>query len=135
MAGGRSQRHKVLYQGVASNGETEASGVGGGDIGASPAVTSLAPSSIPYGTPQLTVGVVGTGFTEDSVITWNGVDVATTMVDDKLLQTIVDPSVEGVAHSVPVGVHNGNLYSGTKPFSFVAPGADAELDDEDFERS
>ena len=122
MAGGRSQRHKVLYQGVASNGENVASGVGGGDTGESPAITSLAPTNIPYGTPQLIVGVVGTGFTTDTAIIWRGADVPTTFQDDKLVQFTVDPSVESVAHTEQVGVHNGNLYSNTKPFSFVAPG-------------
>lgn len=124
MAGGRSQRHKVLYQGVASNGETEASGVGGGDTGESPAITSVAPTSIPYGTPQLTVGVVGTGFTAETAVVWRGADVPTTMVDDKLVQFMVDPSIESVAHTEQVSVHNGNLYSNTKTFSFVAPGAE-----------
>jgi len=118
MAGGRSQRHKVLYQGVASNGETEASGVGGGDIGASPAVTSLSPATIVAGTPQLTVGIVGTGFTPDSVVLWDGDDQPTTFQDDRFLQITVDPSVEGPG-THQVGVRTGNLYSGTKPFTFT----------------
>jgi len=120
MAGGRSQRHKVLYQGVASNGESEASGVGGGDLGPSPSVSSLSPNTAVVGSPQLTLDVAGANFTASTVIVWNGGDEPTTFVDAGLVQTIVDPSTASGPAVVPVGVRTGSLSSNTLPFSFTA---------------
>jgi predicted RecA/RadA family phage recombinase len=74
----------------------------GGGSGAT--VTSVAPATAVCGGPDLTLHVSGTGFTESSVILFNGGEEPTTYVSATELTTLVKPSLAVNPVVVPVSV-------------------------------
>jgi len=75
-----------------------------------PTLTTLAPATAVHATAPLTMTCTGTGFTTETVVTFGGVDLATTFVSATSVTCTVDPT-NAVAGTVPVTVHNGPLIS------------------------
>jgi len=60
-------------------------------LGAQPQVTSLSPGTIPSDAESVLLTVVGSGFTSQSLIMWNGNALQTTFIDSHHLQTLITP--------------------------------------------
>src|SRR4249919_699553 len=91
-----------------------------------PKITELSPSECTIGDASFTLSVLGTGFTDESKITFAGNDEPTTREGDALT-TGVDMDYWHGPDVVPVTVKNGSLVSNTLDFTFhAAPEADAE---------
>lgn len=86
-----------------------------------PIVTSLEPATAVIGDPSFDIHVIGTGFTPDSVIVFNGFDEPTTFVSDTELTTGVNMPLWQAPAVVPVSVRNGNLVSEALNFEFTNP--------------
>jgi len=87
--------------------------------GSAPMVTSLIPATVPIGAPNFTVRVLGTGFTPDSVIVWNGFDEPTTVVSPTEVTTGVNMAVWLAPATVPVAVRAGGVESASVSFTFT----------------
>ena len=85
-----------------------------------PVVDSVEPASAAIGDPDLELVVIGSGFTADSVIVFNGGDEPTVFHDAMQLSTGVKPSLVSAAVAVPVAVRNGSTMSNEMMFSFTA---------------
>jgi hypothetical protein len=85
-----------------------------------PTVTSLVPATVALGAPNFTVHVVGTNFTPDAVIVWNGFDEPTTVVSPTEVTTGVNMAVWLAPATVPVSVRAGGVESASIPFTFTA---------------
>jgi hypothetical protein len=95
-------------------------GEGGEEDG--PDITSLDPDEADAGDAvDVTMRVTGTGFTEESVITFNGLDEPTVFVSETEVTTIVKPSLFTVPAVCPVTVKNGALESDALEFEFLDP--------------
>ena len=99
---GRSQRHKVYNQGVASNDELVAQGeinpiVEDAIITAAeegkPVLSSLNPNTAAISDPDFTISCMGDNFDENCTIVWMGAEEPTTFVSETELTTGVVPSV------------------------------------------
>lgn len=84
-----------------------------------PVITGLNPASVVLGSPNFTLHVMGTGFTPDSSIIWNGSPEPTTFVSETELTTEVDMSTAAVAVDIPVFVESGGVMSDAMTFSFT----------------
>lgn len=84
-----------------------------------PAITSLSPNTAVVGGPDLTMTVVGSGFTSGSVIVWNGSDEPTTVVSATQVSTGVKPSTASGPWAIPVAVRNGDKMSNSLSFQFT----------------
>jgi trimeric autotransporter adhesin len=62
---------------AANNSATASIAVTGGAVNPQPAITSLSPNAVQTGSPELTVTIAGSGFTEDSTVLWSGTPLAT----------------------------------------------------------
>jgi hypothetical protein len=125
---GRSQRHRVEEQVRSSSGHIYEQGaindqalkaIGGAITGAMPVLTSLNPATAAKGSADLTLHCLGSGFTANSVINFNGGNEPTTFVNAGDITTIVKPSLVSIAIAVPVVVVNGVLSSAPKTFTFT----------------
>jgi hypothetical protein len=88
---------------------------------AAPTVTELQPNTAVCGDANdIRMYVVGTGFTKDSVIVFNGFDEPTTLHDATRVSTGVKPSLFVVPAVCPVAVRNpGYAMTGTLDFTFT----------------
>lgn len=94
----------------------------GGTEPGSPRVTGITPNTAEVGGPDFTVTVNGGGFTEESVIVWNGGDEPTTYVSKSAVTTDVKPSTASGPVTIPVTVRNGELTAEeTVDFTFIDP--------------
>lgn len=57
-----------------------------------PSVSFIFPFSVPVGTGDTTLFLIGSGFTDASVVTWNGQNLPTTFFDNTFISTIVPES-------------------------------------------
>jgi hypothetical protein len=89
---------------------------------AAPTVTALDPATAECGAADFDLVLSGGGFTEQTVIIFNGFDEPTTLRPDGTLTTIVKPSIFGPG-ALPVSVRNGPLQSQPLDFTFTDPGA------------
>jgi IPT/TIG domain len=110
-----------------------ADGSGPGIETVAPVLTSLLPTTAVVGAANLTLQCNGTGMTTQSVIVFDGADMATTFVSPTQVTCTITPST-ATAGSVDVAVRNGNEPSNTRPFTFTATGlafdpADATVDE------
>lgn len=86
-----------------------------------PTVASLNPNTAESGDPtDVTMVVTGTGFTEASVIIFNGFDEPTTLISDTQCSTIVKPSLFVVPAVCPVQVRDAGGTSNSVDFTFTA---------------
>lgn len=108
---GRSQRHKVYHQKVASNDEQVAQGTAYEPVmnvvlasDGQPILTSISPNSAEMGSADLTLTVTGEKFNETTVILFNHGEENTTLISDTQVSTIVKPSLVTLPGSYPVQV-------------------------------
>jgi hypothetical protein len=90
-----------------------------------PTATELDPASAKAGAADVTMHVRGAGFTDDAVITFNGADEATTVVDDGDVSTVVKVSGEDfdvTPGEYPVSVRASGLVSNMLMFT-IEPAA------------
>ena len=106
-----------------SNVGGEGAGEGGeGDLDEAPDLESLDPDEADAGDPaDIVMHVHGTGFTEQSVIYFNGLQEPTTFVSETEVTTGVKPSLFTVATVCPVTVRNGEHESDALEFEFLDP--------------
>lgn len=69
-----------------------------------PAITSLDPANRVIGGPAFTLTVNGTGFTSDSVVSWNGDGLVTTFVSSTRLSANVTENLTGAPSTVAIRV-------------------------------
>ena len=100
-------------------------GAGGaaGGIGTeyeTPEIEELEPDEVEAGSAEdITMHVHGSGFTDKSVITFNGLDEPTVFVSESEVTTIVKPSLFTVPAVCPVTVKNGAYESEEVEFEFL----------------
>jgi hypothetical protein len=86
----------------------------------------LDPGEAELGTPDVELHVIGTGFTDACVITFNGGDEPTTMNATTDVSTMIDMSTASTAGAYPVTVKRGE--EETEPLLFrFTEAADSEL--------
>jgi hypothetical protein len=83
-----------------------------------PMLTMLEPAEAEVGGDDFELHIVGTAFTADTVILFNGGEEATTHLSDTELTTIVKPSLVSEAVVVPVAVKNASGESNPLDFEF-----------------
>lgn len=100
-----------------------------------PVLTSITPDTAEIGGPDVTLECTGTGFTRNTVITFNGGDEPTTVVSATKVTTIVKPSTATTAGTYPVTVKHGGGESAPQEFTFTEAGGAAAtaVDPDDFE--
>ena len=87
-----------------------------------PVITSLDPNTAECGSPDdITMSVVGTGFTPNSVIVFNGHDEPTTYEGPTTISTGVKPSLFVVPATCPVHVRDAAGNSAPMDFTFTEP--------------
>lgn len=89
-----------------------------------PELTALLPSSAKAGSPQFKLTVTGKNFVPNSVIRWNGVDQATTFVNDGELRAVISADKIANPEQVSVTVRNPTPGGGTSNpliFTIVEP--------------
>ena len=87
--------------------------------GLEPTVEYLAPAEAVCGSTDFTMRVVGTNFTDSSIIVFNRGEEHTVFVSDTELTTIVKPSLASIAADLPVLVRQGTYDSNEVMFSFT----------------
>ena len=85
-----------------------------------PVLTSLVPDTVQLGQPSFTMRILGTGFTPESVLIWNGSEDVCAFVSATELTTTINMATAGAAVAVPIEVRNGALVSNTLSFTFTA---------------
>jgi hypothetical protein len=84
-----------------------------------PVIDSLEPNTAALGSPSFTLHVKGSGFREDSKVSWNGSEEPTTFVSATELTTEVDMSTAEAAVALPVLVRNADADSNTVVFTLT----------------
>ena len=106
-------------------GAGEGAGGEAGGIGTeyeTPEIEELEPDEVEAGSAEdITMHVHGTGFTDKSVITFNGLDEPTVFLSENEVTTIVKPSLFTVPAVCPVTVKNGGYESEEVEFEFLEP--------------
>lgn len=97
----RSQLHKLMTQGVTSDGRTWAS------IWPTPTTTSISPTTKANGSAAFTLTVNGTNFTPASNVVFNNVDVASTIVSATQMTCTISTALLGAAGSKQVKARTG----------------------------
>lgn len=80
-----------------------------------PAITAVAPSTVPAGSGAFTLAVTGSGFSPQSVVLWNGTSLTTTYVSATQLTAAVPAALAASAGAFTITVTNpgGQSSSGT----------------------
>ena len=95
---------------------------GESEVPQAPVVYSLTPNTAVANDPaDITMIVNGSGFTEESVIVFNGYDEPTTFISETGVSTGVKPSIFEVEAVCPVLVRNGTTESNSAGFTFTPP--------------
>lgn len=86
-----------------------------------PVIESLSPDTLPVPGADHELSVLGSGFTEESIIVWNNGEEPTEYVDEGTLKTIVKPSTvqAPLPFTLPVYVRNEDLQSNAVSFTFT----------------
>jgi hypothetical protein len=108
----------------AEGGELPPPDGGGGtdpEPGMEPTLTSLDPDTAELGSADITLRVLGTNFTDSSVIHFSDNDEPTTFVSDTEVTTGVKPSLGWGAVSLPVTVKQGSYETDPLDFTFTEP--------------
>lgn len=114
---GRSQRHKVFRDGVASNGETQSEGQIKEGI-RTPTLTSLAPNTIAAGVANAVVTLTGTLFDPISKIVYGNIELTTTYTNSTTISATF-PHSTAVAGAKAIKVRNGERYSNAVNFTYT----------------
>jgi hypothetical protein len=72
-----------------------------------PSLTSLHPASAPIQTGDMNVRILGTGFTEETVMVWNGADDVAAYISDTEMTTVVKTDMATVPSTCTVMMRNG----------------------------
>jgi len=87
---------------------------------AAPALTGLSPDTAVSGdAADIVMSCIGTGFTPESIIVFNGFAEPTTFVSDTEVTTGVKPSLFVVPAVCPVEVHTGSQVTAAVDFTFT----------------
>lgn len=86
---------------------------------ATPSTTSISPSSASVGDPAFTLTVNGSDFANNSVITWNGTDKATSFVNSTQLTASIASTDLSSAGTVNVGVSTPGAASASNTQTFT----------------
>jgi hypothetical protein len=87
---------------------------------AAPTLTSLSPDTAVAGAPDdIVMSAIGTGFTPDSIIVFNGYPEPTTFVSDTEITTGVKPSIFVVPAVCPVEIHTFTQVTEPVDFTFT----------------
>jgi hypothetical protein len=87
---------------------------------AAPVLTGLSPDTAVSGdAADIVMSCVGTGFTPESIIVFNGFAEPTTFVSDTEVTTGVKPSLFVVPAVCPVAVHTGTQVTAAIDFTFT----------------
>jgi hypothetical protein len=91
-------------------------------VAEAPVLHGLNPATLTVPGADYPVTVHGEGFTEASVINWNGGDEETDYISQTQLRTLVKPSTvqAPLPFTLPVYVHHGNIASNVLAFTFIA---------------
>ena len=73
---------------------------------ASPAVTSVAPATVPAGSAAFTLQINGSGFVSGSAVSWNGTSLTTTYISATELKAAVPASLAATGGSFAITVAN-----------------------------
>lgn len=91
---------------------------------AAPTLDSLSPDTAVAGdAADITMSAIGSGFTADSIIVFNGHAEPTTFVSATEVTTGVKPSIFVVPAVCPVEIHTGSLVTAPVDFTFTAAAA------------
>jgi len=85
----------------------------------SPVLNSIEPTTAECGSADFTLTCIGSGFTPNSVIIWNGGEEPTTFVDENTLTTGVKPSLVSEPVSLLVTVTDGGVNTYPQTFDFT----------------
>jgi hypothetical protein len=107
----------VLDTGFLVYGQT--AGGGGPSPGVEQRVTSLSPSSVLVGSRDVTLTVIGSGFTEDSRVVVESQGPPTTFISSSQLRATLTSSFFSVARTLLVGVNTLGFASATIPLNVV----------------
>ncbi len=88
---------------------------------ATPAISSLTPSTTPAGGPSFNLTVNGSGFAANSTILWNESPLATVFNNATQLTGIVDASLIAAQGTVAVTVNSNGTVSNNSVFTISAP--------------
>lgn len=89
-------------------------------IGATPAISSLSPSTLPVNSSAFTLTVNGSNFVNGATIQWNGSSLPTTVVSSSVLTATVPASlIGGLAQTIPVTVLSGGVTSAPVNFALT----------------
>lgn len=83
-----------------------------------PTITTLSPNTVEVGGPVTTLTVTGTGFTDSSLINFNGTELPSTVASETSISADIDPS-SAVAGVVPVYVSVNVSESNIVDFTFT----------------
>lgn len=114
---GRSQRHKVFRDGVASNGETQAEGQVKEGI-KTPTLTSMSPNTVAHGASNASVTLTGTLFDPISKIVYGSSTELTTTYVNATTISATFPHSTAIAGTVAITVRNGERYSNAVNFTY-----------------
>ena len=89
-------------------------------------ITELAPDTAEVGGDDVTMYINGTGFTDQTVINFNGGEEPTTLVNAECVSTLVKASIAGTAGTFPVFVTDGGVQSNSLEFTFADPVSEDE---------
>lgn len=84
-----------------------------------PNIAGINPTTAKIQSGDVTLAIVGTGFTAESILVWNGADDTCTFVSDKKLTTIVKTDLATVPSTCTVAVRNGDLLSNQLNFLLI----------------
>lgn len=109
----------LLIQGPSSTRITGANkpAIGNGATVAAPVLTSLNPNTAVHGAAPFVLHAIGTGFTQNCVINFGGVDMPTAFNSATDISCVIDGTA-AVAGTKVVFVKNGPLVSGNENFTW-----------------
>ncbi|MCU1322108.1 MAG: Ig domain protein, partial [Acidobacteriaceae bacterium] len=91
---------------------------------ATPVIGQIAPQSLPAGAPTQSIKILGTNFSDQAVILWNGARLTTSTIDSSTLSGTVDSSVLASATVAQLQVVNSTgQQSAAVPFTITAAAA------------
>lgn len=89
-------------------------------------ISNLEPASAHVGDPDLVVHVIGTGFTPNSLITVDRVNLPTTLHSPTDLSTIIRPSEKTIPGMALITVKTGSEESNSLSFNLLPPLSDEQ---------
>jgi hypothetical protein len=92
--------------------------IGNGANVVAPTLTSLNPATAVHGAAPFVMHAIGTGFTQNCVINFGGIDMPTVFNSATDISCVVDGTAVAAAGSAVVNVKNGPLVTGNQTFTW-----------------